>query len=55
MSRHNKKQSITRVCCQRRDSASYDRDVHTETVLLRGKFISEIATEQQPPNRWRAF
>jgi len=42
-------QAVTGVCCQWRDSASYDRDVHIETFVLRGKFSDKIATEQQPP------
>ncbi len=44
-------QPITGVCCQWRDSGSYDRDVHVETFVLRGKFCGVIATEQQPPSR----
>lgn len=48
-------QPITGVCCQWRDSDSFDRDMQLETFVLRGKFCSEIATEQQPPNRYVAF
>lgn len=44
-------QLVTGGCCQWRDSASYDSAVHIETLVLRGKFSSEIATEQQPPGR----
>jgi hypothetical protein len=44
-------QLVTGVCCQWRGSASYDRDVHIETFVLRGNFSGEIATEQQPPSR----
>lgn len=44
-------QPITSVCCQWRGSTSYDIDVHIETFVLRRKFCSEIATEQQPPIR----
>ncbi len=46
-------QLVTGVCCQWRDSASYDSDVHIETFVLRGKFSGKIATEQQPPIRYR--
>ena len=42
---------VTGVCCQWWDSAPYDRDVHIETFILRGKFSGQIATEQQPPKR----
>lgn len=47
-----KHETLTGGCCQWRDSGSYDRDVHIETLFLRGKFCGEIATEQQPPNRY---
>lgn len=40
---------VTSVCCQWRDSASYDSDEVIETFVLRRKFSGEIATEQQPP------
>ena len=46
-------QLVTGVCCQWRDSASYDSVVVNETFVLRGEFIGEIATEQQPPIRYR--
>jgi hypothetical protein len=49
----NETQPITGVCCQWRCGASYDSDVHIETFLLREKFRGEIATEQQPPNRYQ--
>jgi len=42
-------QCITCGCFQWRGSASYDSDVHIETIVLRGEFSGEIATEQQPP------
>jgi len=42
---------ITCVCCQWRDSGSFDSDVHIETFVLREKISSKIAIEQQPPNR----
>jgi hypothetical protein len=45
-------QLVTGVCCQWRDSASYDKNVQIETVVLRGKFRGKIATEQQPPSRY---
>lgn len=45
-------QLVTGGCCQWRDCASYDRDVHIETFVLRGNFCGKIATEQQPPNRY---
>ena len=45
-------QAVTGVCCQWRGSASYDRDVHIGTFVLRRKFSAEIATEQQPPIRY---
>ena len=45
------RQLLTGVCCQWRDSASYDSEVHFETFVLRGKFSDKIATEQQPPKR----
>lgn len=45
------KRAITGVCCQWRDSGSFDRDVRIETSVLRINFSCEIATEQQPPNR----
>ncbi|OFX31587.1 MAG: hypothetical protein A2X08_10000 [Bacteroidetes bacterium GWA2_32_17] len=44
-------QAVTGVCCQWRDSASYDSEVVIETFVLRGKFSGKTATEQQPPNR----
>lgn len=47
------RQAVTGVCCQWRDSASYDSDVHIETFVLRRNFSSKIATEQQSPNRWQ--
>jgi hypothetical protein len=46
------RQLVTGGCCQWRDSASYDSDVHVETFVLCGKYSGEIATEQQPPNRY---
>ena len=49
--RNKNRQLLTGVCCQWRDSASYDSDVHIETLVLRGKYSGEIATEQQPPSR----
>jgi hypothetical protein len=45
-------QAVTGVCCQWRGSGSYDRKVVILTSVLRGKFSGEIATEQQPPNRY---
>lgn len=45
-------QPLTGVCCQWRDSASYDSAVLIETYVLRGKFSREIATAQQPPDRY---
>lgn len=50
--RKTKHETLTGGCCQWRGSASYDNAVHIETVVLRRKFSSEFATEQQPPNRW---
>ena len=44
---------VTSVCCQWRGRASYDSDVHIETFILRGKLSGKIATEQQPPIRYR--
>lgn len=44
-------QLVTGGCCQWRDSASYDREVRTGSFVLRRKFSSAIATEQQPPIR----
>jgi len=44
-------QLLTGGCCQWRDSGSYDRNVHIETFVPRGKFRGEFATEQQPPIR----
>jgi len=44
-------QAVTGVCCQWRDSASYDSVVDIETFVLCRKFSGEITTEQQPPNR----
>jgi hypothetical protein len=46
-------QAVTGVCCQWRDSGSYDSDVDIETFVLRRKFSGKIATEQQPPNRYQ--
>ncbi|HOY31993.1 MAG TPA: hypothetical protein PKW80_08955 [Bacteroidales bacterium] len=46
-------QAVTGVCCQWRDSASYDSEVLFETFVLRGNLSGEIATEQQPPNRYQ--
>jgi len=46
-----KHETLTGVCCQWRDSASYDSDVVNETFVLRRKISGEIATEQQPPSR----
>ncbi|HHU21754.1 MAG TPA: hypothetical protein GXZ51_04860 [Acholeplasma sp.] len=34
---------VTSVCCQWRDSASYDRVEVIETFVLRGKFNEKIA------------
>ena len=53
----NKKngQLVTGVCCQWRVSASFDSDLNIETSVLRGKFRNKIATEQQPPVRYRAL
>ena len=48
-------ETITGVCCQWRGSGSFDSNVHIKTVVLRGKFSGEIATEQQPPNRYRTL
>jgi len=45
-------QAVTGVCCQWRDSASYDSVVDIETFVLCRKFSGEITTEQQPPNRY---
>ena len=39
-----KAQPLTGGCCQWRDSASYDRNVHIEIVVLCGKFSGKIAT-----------
>ena len=50
--RNNNRQCITGVCCQWRDSASYDNVVDIETFVLCRKFSGEITTEQQPPNRY---
>lgn len=47
-----KHDALTGGCCQWRGRASYDSDVHIETVVLRGKFSGKIATEQQSPNRY---
>ncbi len=44
---------VTSVCCQWRGRASYDSDVHIETFILRGKLSGKIATEQQPPIRYK--
>lgn len=44
--------AITGVCCQWRGNDSYDSDVQLENSILRRKFSGEIATEQQPPNRY---
>ncbi len=49
--RNKNRQLLTGVCCQWRDSSSFDSVVHIETFVLRGKFSGEIATEQQPPIR----
>jgi len=46
-------QAVTGGCCQWRDSASYDSVEVIETFVLRAKFSGEIATEQQPPIRYR--
>jgi len=46
------RQCITGICCQWRDSSSFDSDVNFENFVLRGKFRNKIATEQQPPVRY---
>jgi hypothetical protein len=48
-----KHETLTGGCCQWRVCGSLDSDVHFETVVLRGKFSGKIATEQQPPNRYK--
>jgi len=45
------RQHVTGGCCQWRDSASYDTDVHVETVVLRGKFSDE-PPNSTPPERY---
>lgn len=52
---NRKHETLTGGCCQWRDSGSFDSDVYIETFVFRGKFSGEIATEQQPPNRWLLF
>jgi len=48
-----KHETLTGVCCQWRGNASYHSDMQTETFVLRGNLSGEIATEQQPPNRYQ--
>ncbi len=52
MTERQNAQLVTGGCCQGRCSASYDSKVVNETFFLRGEFSGEIATEQQPPNRY---
>jgi len=52
MTKDKNGQLVTGGCCQWRDSASFDSEVVNEAFVLRGKFSGEIATEQQPPNRY---
>jgi len=42
-------QAVTGGCCQWRGGASYDSDVHLETVVLRRKFSDE-PPNSTPPN-----